>query len=57
MREQERLRARWEARRREREEASGEQPAPAAADGEQRLPGFWRPEQRGIPTEQPAPAH
>ncbi|KAL4428242.1 hypothetical protein ABPG75_002331 [Micractinium tetrahymenae] len=55
-REQERLRARWEARRREEAAARGDQAAPAAAAGEERLPGFWQPEQRGIHTEQPAPA-
>lgn len=47
--EQERLRARFEARRREEAEARGEAPpAPVSAAD---LPGYSRPKQQGIPKE------
>jgi hypothetical protein len=50
--EQSRLRARFEARRRQAEaEAQGRQPPPAGEGT--RLPGYWIPEQRGIPSQQP----
>lgn len=49
--EQERLRARFDSRRKAEAEAKGEAPPPPTKPT--RLPGYWIPEQRGIPKEQP----